>query len=88
MTRPYCTHPYFYCNEQPTCDGCRLEAACNAMAIGLCIAGLAAMLVETWRGVAVSERYACGVLATRAGIAPADGGLTIAAHDFGHTEDK
>jgi len=76
--RPYCTGVArtFPAHSRPCdndggpvhCDGCRLEAACNAMGIGLALAGLAAMFVRAWSGVKVTERYAREVIAARAGI--------------------
>ena len=69
MTRPYCDLQVACDNDGLIlCDGCRLEAACNAMGIALCIVGLAAMFVRAWSGVKVTERYAREVIAARAGI--------------------
>jgi len=68
VTRPYCTSRLCNTAYEGTCDGCRLEAACNAMGIALCIVGLAAMFVRAWSGVKVTERYAREVIAARAGI--------------------
>ena len=66
--RPYCTSRNWCADYATICDGCRLEAACNAMGIGLALAGLAAMFVRAWSGVKVTERYAREVIAARAGI--------------------
>lgn len=43
--RPYCTSRLCNTAYEGTCDGCRLEAACNAMAIGLAMAGAMAAYV-------------------------------------------
>ncbi len=79
--RPYCTpRDCMGYGDLLACDGCRLEAACNAMGIALCIAGLAAQLFELESERTIDESPTTGALWDAFSAC-------IAAHDFGHTED-
>ena len=67
MTRPYCDLQVACDNDGLIlCDGCRLEAACNAMGIALALAGLCAETISARRFHGSVDRHA--YYAARAGM--------------------
>lgn len=67
MTRPYCTpRDCMGYGDLLACDGCRLEAACNAMGIALALAGLCAETISARRFHGSVDRHA--YYAARVGI--------------------